>query len=67
MSYYIRWFLNLFHSTTKIKEKCTCGQEEKWCKSYIYIENNGSFGRENLFKCGKTIKAYEEIRKQYNR
>lgn len=67
MFYCIRWFLNLFHSTTRRKEKCTCGQEKEWCKSYMYINSNGSFGRENLFQCGKTIKTINEIRKQYNR
>lgn len=59
----IKSILNFFFGRTEVKEKCTCGQEEKWCNSYIYIENNGSFGRENLFKCGKI----NENRKQYNR
>lgn len=67
MSYCIKWFLDLFHSTTKRKEKCTCGQEEKWCKSYMYITSNGSFGRENLFQCGKFIKSMYENKKQHNR
>lgn len=61
----IKSILNFLFGRTIRKEKCTCGQEKEWCKSYMYINSNGSFGRENLFQCGKTIKTIYEIRKQF--
>lgn len=43
------------------KEKCTCGQEEKWCKSYLYSGGSVLLGRKNMFMCGKFKKHIIEL------
>ena len=45
----------------KIKEKCTCGQEEKWCKSYLYSGGSTLLGRADRWKCGKFVKQFKEL------
>jgi hypothetical protein len=47
--------------TTIIKQKCTCGQEKKWCASYLYSGGSVLIGRKNRFACKKERDALIEL------
>lgn len=44
-----------------MKERCTCGQEEKWCKSYLYTGGNVLLGRADRWKCKKNRDDFKEL------
>jgi len=46
---------------TIMKEKCTCGQEEKWCKSYLYSGGVTLLGRKNRWLCKKNVDSFKEL------
>ena len=44
-----------------MKEKCTCGQEKKWCKSYLYTGGGTLLGRKDRWKCKKVVDSFKKM------
>lgn len=44
-----------------MREKCTCGQEKKWCKSYLYSSNSTLLGRKDRWLCKKNVDGFKEF------
>ena len=51
------------YRTTIMKQRCTCGQEKKWCASYLYSGGSVLLGRKNRFACKKERDALIELSK----
>lgn len=49
------------YKTTIMRQKCTCGQENKWCASYLYSGGSVLLGRKNRFACKKERDALVEL------
>lgn len=45
----------------KMKEKCTCGKEKKWCRSYLYSGGSTLLGRKRKWECGKFLEQYKQM------
>ena len=44
-----------------MKEKCTCGQEKKWCASYLYSGGSTLLGRKDRWLCKKNRDSFKEM------
>ena len=44
-----------------MKERCTCGQEKKWCKSYLYTGGGVLFGRADRWECKKSRDSFKKL------